>query len=84
MENNTILINGIEYDYIPNQFIQKMGLRAAQTGRVTDGYVKQGCDSFPEPNLHYEEYDTVRGSFEISFMGIVLYSKIISNKWPKN
>ena len=48
-----------------------MGHRAYWQGISTDG-------------LTYQNYKTPRGAFEVYFMGVRLYSKLLTNQWPNS
>ena len=39
---------------------------------------------FKQPNLHYKGFTPRRGSFELYFMGVRMYSKCLTGEWPDN
>ena len=55
----------------PAKYLAEMGNRAYWQGISTDG-------------VTYEGYKTPRGSFEVYFMNVRLYSKLLTNQWPNS
>ena len=69
---DAVWVNSNELRYWqPPKCLLEMGNRAYWQGISTDG-------------VTYEGYKTPRGAFEIYFMGIRLYSKLLTNQWPSS
>ena len=89
--------NGLTRAYVPSAHIQEITKRARKTGKQEAGGSGNGiicethgvkcdvqlCPYANEGKVNYAEYSFHKGQFELIFMGIKLYSKLLTNDWPE-